>query len=281
MRKPLTLKDRCELLWIRRLQQLNCYEQLVRKLSERRSVSSVARWAIQLGIEGEASRWSFHTWRRYLGALEKRVSRIVVRQERVDVRPLEFQAVMEEVERQTDALIAMPEAIPMAAREVWQQVKKTVKQMDSESMLKHCYVIQLGRVQRMLDVEAESGVLMREGYKNIAVLKEIADSVRKHEIGEEWTRGKGGAMPYGGPYPASLLPPAEGEPSEIEKKMATFDAVDRNLIREATVRVVEMIEEGSGGRFKVSGLDAEFRRAAGKSEGGSEPTAVSDVGTGS
>ena len=111
MRKPLTLKERCELLWIRRLQQLNCYEQLVRKLSERRSLSSVARWAIQLGIEGEASRWSFHTWRRYLGALEKRVSRIVVRQERVDVRPLEFQAVMEEVERQTDALIAMPEAI--------------------------------------------------------------------------------------------------------------------------------------------------------------------------
>lgn len=90
MRKPLTLKERCELLWIRRLQQLNCYEQLVRKLAERRSLSSVARWAIQLGIEGEASRWSFHTWRRYLGALEKRVSRIVVRQERVDVRPWSF-----------------------------------------------------------------------------------------------------------------------------------------------------------------------------------------------
>lgn len=155
----------------------------------------------------------------------------------------------------------------MAAREVWQQVKKTVKQMDSESMLKHCYVIQLARVQRMLDVKAESG--------------EIANSVRKHEFGEEWTRGKGGAMPYGGPNPASLLPPAEGEPSEIEKKMATFEAVDRNLIRAATVRFVEMIEEGSGGKFKVSGLDAEFRRAARKNEGGSEPTAVSDVGTGS
>jgi hypothetical protein len=255
MRKPLTLKERIDLLWVRKLQQLNCYEQLVRKLSDRQSVSGVARWAMQLGIEGEVGRWSFHTWRRYLGALEKRVTRIVVRQERVEVRPLEYQAVIEEVERQADALVAMPEAIPKAAREVWQQVKRTVKELDSETMLKHCYVIQLGRVQQMWEFEQKTKTLTPHGYKNIAVLKEIADSVRKLEIGEQWMKGKDGGMPSGGPYPSGLLPHAEPEMSKIGREMAQFDVVDRNLLREASVVVMEMIKEASGGPFKVSGLD--------------------------
>jgi hypothetical protein len=241
MKKPLTLKERCELMWVRNLQQLNCYEQLVRKVSQGQSLSGVAHWAMQLGIEGEVGRWSFHTWRRYLGALEKRVGRIVVRQERVEVRPLEFQAVIEEVESQADAC-GHARGHTEGCREVGQQVKKTVKELDSKTMLKHCYVIQLGRVQQQLEFEQKTKFLTPDGDKNIAVLKEMADSVPKLEIGEQWMKGKDDALPYGGPFQGGLLPHPQTELSDVAKEMAQFDAVDRHLIIEATVLLDRMVQ---------------------------------------
>lgn len=126
-------------------------------------------------------------------------------------------------------------------------MKKTARQLDSESMLKHCYVIQLSRVQQMLEFEQKTKFLMPDGHKNLVVLKDIAAEIRKLEIGEQWMKGKAGAMPDAGPYPGGLLPHGQteqqGGQDDFARRFASFGDVDRRLMQEATSRVIDMIQE--------------------------------------
>ena len=52
------------------------------------------------------------------------------------------------------------------------------------------------------------------------------------------------------------------EPVPMEKQFDELDEVEKNRHRAAVARVIEMIESGSGGRYKVGGLDA-YRRGEG------------------
>jgi hypothetical protein len=267
MSKPLTRAERYDLLAIRQLQHLNCYAQLVRKLCQGQGACAVARWAMQLGIEGEAGQWSFYTWRRYLGALAKRVRRIVVRHERVDVRPLESDAVLEEVEWQMDALVAMPEAIPKTARKAWQQARKSLKNLDAETILKYAFVRQVARVAKMVEVEQKLGILLPEWNKNIDSLIAIGDALRKLEVGQAWMKGTDGEMPYGDPGPGERLPRREPvEPDSVEMQFNELDEVEETRRRAAAARVIEMFKQWG---FEIGGLGADAADAA-EARGGSK-----------
>ena len=64
--------------------------------------------------------------------------------------------------------------------------------------------------------------------------------------------GKGGHMPYGGPYPGGLLPHGQTEPqpkSEWQTRFESLDEVDQNLIRELAVRTISMVQEKANGLF--------------------------------
>ena len=104
------------------------------------------------------------------------------------------------------------------------------------------------RVDMMMQIEKTLKLLTPEGYKNIAVLVDIAKAVRKYEVGEEWLKGASGVRPSGRPYPGGLSPHEVQQPeqSEMGKRFASLDAVDRNLIRAATTHLIEMITEECG-----------------------------------
>jgi hypothetical protein len=105
------------------------------------------------------------------------------------------------------------------------------------------------------------------GHKIFDTAREIVDSIRKHELGERLARRVADTLPIDiPPYSAEL---AEG--------MKQFNEVDQNLIREYGVRVFEMIEEDSNGRFKVSGLDALPGRTQETPAGTDSATAGPDV----
>jgi hypothetical protein len=65
----LSPQERVDLLLIARLQRLNVYPQLVRRLADGQSAQSVARWACALGI----TQWTFMYWRKQVMALARKV----------------------------------------------------------------------------------------------------------------------------------------------------------------------------------------------------------------
>ena len=64
-------QEREDLRKIQRLQSMNIYPQLVRKLTERESARSVARWAMEQHVEGPAGAWGLGFWLKHLWVLRQ------------------------------------------------------------------------------------------------------------------------------------------------------------------------------------------------------------------
>ena len=191
-------RGRRDRLWLGRLRELNCFDNLVRKLAEGQTPKTVARWAMQLKIEGEAGRWSLETWRRYLQVLSSRVRRELPRVERA-APSAELKFVVDELKR----LHPNEEIDPMceAAKPVWAKVRKSIEEIDAETALKFAFVVQQGRLAEVLKLEKKTPmlVLTGPGYREVAKLKDIAAAMVKLEVGQKWMRGRGGAYPERSP----------------------------------------------------------------------------------
>ena len=134
-----TPAEREELLLIFKLQRLNCYTELVRRLTSGESANSVSRWASSLKVEGAAGRWSSLYWRKHILALAKHVRRAKDKlRTRKPVLP-QPEAVAACVDMQTLDLFGA-DALPKSATQVSRHVDKAPKQIDAERALKSaCY----------------------------------------------------------------------------------------------------------------------------------------------
>jgi hypothetical protein len=180
-----SLRERRGHLWIAKLRRLPCFNQIVKKLVDGQGVARVARWCRELNPEGDFQDITFETWRKYLTALAMRVRIESKKLNRVKVEPLAYQALMEEVKRQQEVIADESVGLP-----VWSVVKKAARELDAETMLKYCFVIQMERVEAMLEPEEKMNLLMPQGYKEVAVLLDIAAEIRKYELGKEWMTGR-------------------------------------------------------------------------------------------
>ena len=111
--------------------------------------------------------------------------------------------------------------------------------------------------------------MLPNGHQEIKRLTEIGSELMKYELGQEMLRGKYGLMPQGSR--------ADGDPDlpPIVRTMMEFDEVDRSLIRELSVRIIEMAQEKVSDRFKAVRLEGDAGRAGtaadGNNGGDSEP----------
>ena len=118
---------------------MNCYAELVRRLTKGESANSVSRWASSLKVEGAAVRWSSLYWRKHILALAKHVRRAKDKlRTRKPVLP-QPEAVAACVDMQTLDLFGA-DALPKSATQVSRHVDKAPKQIDAERALKSaCY----------------------------------------------------------------------------------------------------------------------------------------------
>jgi hypothetical protein len=253
-RRRLTMRQRRDDIWIAKLRRQNCFDQLVKKLVSGESAAAVGRWLHELNPEGELKDCSEGTLRHYVSALAARVKANLSFMERKEIEPLACRFVMNEFEKQKEGVIAEEAPMSEAQKRIWKVVTDAVKKLDSETMLKYVFVLQQGRVEMLLKMENRMNLLMPDGWKNIAVLKDIAAEIRKYEVGEQYLKGKG-VLPYGGPVQGGLVPHQDKELSEVAQTMSQFDETDRNLMRAATARVLELIQEEAGAGFKISELE--------------------------
>jgi hypothetical protein len=264
---------------ISRLQQLNIYDRLIRKLTANESADVVSKWAVDVHVEGPPGAWSYWWWRHHVQALQRHVKaskyRILMREARrrlVRPEPPDPAEVLEET-KELALSMEVRDSLPPMMGTVYGHVEATLQNLHAEHILKTAFFIQVDRLELIRTFEKKTGFPMSSGDKAVQVLKEIGDSIHKVEVGRELLRGKDGNMPYAPTFAGEL----QGERSQVAREMAQFDEVDRHLIGEMTARVVNMIEEGSGGRFKVGGLGADTAGKATEGIGAVADAPINDV----
>jgi hypothetical protein len=189
-----TPAEREELLLVCKLQRMNCYTELVRRLTKGESANSVSRWASSLKIEGAAGTWSSLYWRKHILALAKHVRRAKDKlRTRKPVLP-QPEAVAACVEMLTLDLLDA-DVIPKSATQVSRHVDKALKQIDAERALTSACYRQIERVERLMEQERKLPFLIPNGHKEIQALVKIADSMIEIEFGKKWLRGNLGNMP--------------------------------------------------------------------------------------
>jgi hypothetical protein len=216
---------------------------IVRRLTDGQSARSVAVWLTQQNLEWPAGRWSLWYWRKLLGPLDRQVCAARERAlsaERRETRhpepptPEQIEAVLAEIVTPQSLL---RDAMPESVREVWKHVEQAGDDLTAEKILKYAFLIQQQRVDELRATEKKLGIIMPFGHREITTLIRIGEALSKCESGANTMRGKNPGVPP--------LPPIEDE-SEITRGMRQSDPVDRNLIREATDKMIDLFEEVSG-----------------------------------
>jgi hypothetical protein len=162
-------------------------------LTEGESANSVARWASGLGVDGAARHWSSLYWRRHVAVLKKHV-RLAKNKLRTRKRGMpRAEDVAERVETQVAGLLAA-EVIPKSAGRVSSDVEKALKEIDGHRALKYAALLQMGRIEKLMELEKKLERPMRNGHKEMGALTKIAMSMYEFEVGKAWLRGKNGRM---------------------------------------------------------------------------------------
>lgn len=255
-RKVLDPREREEVRMIGRLQSMNIYAQLVRRLTERESVRSVARWAMTVGVEGAPSNWGFEYWRKHLHVLRSRVIEAkekMLRDQRRERRtgltqPPAAEAVLAKVNETTENAELL-DFISSDALNIMKHVVGAEKQLKAIHVLQYQAIKQIGRVERMEKMEKSMPFMMPNGHHEMRVLTGIASALTRLELGHEMIRGRRGYMPQ--------IAGQETEMSPWAKRMMEFDEVDRSLLRELSANFIEMVQGETSGRFEAAGLEAD------------------------
>jgi hypothetical protein len=133
-------------------------------------------------------------------------------------------------------------------------VKKSIRQIDAEMVLKCAFLVQADRIEKLIQNEEETGVLAECGYREVLAMKDIGDALRKLEVGEQVTRG-GTSRPYAGKRSSKNMEPnvvstsasaadqrLDLNDNSLLARVSRLDIVDRNLLVAATTRVIDLIE---------------------------------------
>jgi hypothetical protein len=227
---------------------------MVKRLVGGQSVSSVARWARSLGMDCELKDAGLETWRKYVTALSIRIRATLEAQP--EIRPKPTQAIIDEVRAQADAY-----DVPLTenGRKLLRLVEKAAKELNAEIMLKYLFVIQERRVDKLLELEEKMGLLLPEGYKELAVLTKIATEVRKHEVGNlcmncQRHKASNGIDPRG-----QLPHDQTSEFAPREREFKELPEVDLNRRRVAAARVIDSIRQDANALSKIDVSESHLR----------------------
>lgn len=267
--KRATPGDRLNLLLVARLQALPCYDEILRRLTIGQSVRSLSLWLTQQRFEGPCGRWTFNYWRKMLSPLNRDVRTARGRTAAADRRtsrhpeppaPEKVQQVLAEI---VDPKMQLANILPETTREVWKHVGETADEITAGHILKFSFVQQVHRVANMLALEKKLNLVLPAGHKELDCLRRIAEALLKLEG-----------------LRAPRVEPVDHPPvsvSDVSREMRQLDDVDRNLVRTAIMKVINLVQEATNGQFETCGLDADAGAEAAPDEPGNSGTRGEDV----
>jgi hypothetical protein len=232
--KPETraLLARQEKRWITRLRKLppDVFNLVVRRIMTGEPLKKIARHLHDV-IPDVAE----ETFRKSLRVLAKQVRAGLVDRKSID-------EILEDIDdfdkARTEGALADSQAprTPSAgsSKRLKATVNRAILDIRAEEMLKYAWVIQQKRVDKMMDLEADQGIVLPGLHKEIATLTAIAEAVTKHEVGIALMKRKGNGIPELN---------TTDKLSPLAEKISKLDAIDRNLIREASSKVISLVQD--------------------------------------
>jgi hypothetical protein len=257
------------LLAIARLQALPCYDEILRRLTMGQSVRSLSLWLTQQRFEGPCGQWSFNYWRKLLSPLDRDVRVARGRTASAERRrsrhpeppaPEKVQEVLAEI---VDPKMQLANILPEATRQVWKHVGETADEITAGHILKFAFLQQVRRVDNLMALEKNLNIALPNGHKEMDCLRRIAEALLKLE---------GLRAPRVEPLDC---PPVSV--SEVSRQMRRLNDVDRNLVRTAIMKVINMVQEETNGQFETRGLDAHAGAETATDEPGNSGTGSEDV----
>lgn len=235
----LSLRERSESLWIMKLRRIPQFPEIVRRLLKGETVWGVAGWLMSCPDRGELSGCSFETLRKYLTCLAIRVRENAERTPRFNLGDMEKAAVHAHLEAKMRAAVKdLPD--PAGFDDLRKIVTEETEKLDALAILKYCFVIQRERVKELRELERKAKMPLPHGNKTVQVLALIAAEIRKIEVGDECLKKIGsqsGAMSPG------RLVPHESQLMPVVQEVATLPEVEQNLIRDASSKVLDLIQQ--------------------------------------
>ena len=157
-----------------------------------------------------------------------------------------------------DAMVedkSLMDFIPRDAQQVLKHVMGEEKEIRAIHALQIAALAGVDRLTKMKKLDESTPViLIPGGDKEVDNMRKIGEALLRHEVAIGWARGRRNQLPI--PLPENEA----GEPSELAKEMMEFDDVDRNIVRELSVRFIEMAQEKVSGRFEAVGLESDTSR---------------------
>ena len=235
------------------------------------SVRSLARWLVTQRIDGPAGTWSERYWEKLLAPLDRQVRLAKERQMRADRRvayhpsppvPQQIETTLETI---TDTPMQMSNVLSSRTCDVWKHVDEVSEQITSERILKLEFVEVANRIDMLTETELQTHEREREMPLQIKNMREIADSLMKIEM----LQGRFNLKP--------ATPENAIDQSDVAARLRQFDEVDRNLIRSAAMKVINMIQGEASGKYEAGGLVEDASRDAGTNQAGSTEPDGTDV----
>lgn len=243
--KRRSLRERYEALWLDKIRRSPHFRDLVYRLREGESVTSVTRWLLSQE-RGELNRAGYEGLRKYVTVLSMRVQAAMADiDRRARVEPVQ-QAAVEEVLRTREQEVVMdPYAdVDVDRASAEQEVKEVIAGLNSREILAYAYATQKARIERIVSIEKTMDKdYISDGSRNMDTLVRIAEAVRKWEVSEAMMQGKRSGF---GPYLRAGV--QEGMNDQSGGKcdvLHRIDSVDRILMREVTEKIARLGELSS------------------------------------
>jgi hypothetical protein len=232
LRALLEARKQKENLRISELRKSSTFSDLLERFVDGQSVLQVATWVYCSKPEGPLKNAAFRTIRQYLTILRARVCAEIASHSH---KPHEqsWQGIGQTLRDEPLAPLKEEddtvEGSGIADRAI-----------DATTVLKYSFMIQQSRLKEMLEPEERTSDVPHSDYREIRLMRNIADTIRRCEIGQDILRNES--------LPDAVMPP-KTEMCRDMAEFAKFDAVDRNLARAACENYVSMTE-GQRTRFE-------------------------------
>jgi hypothetical protein len=175
---------------IRTLRRHPYYDQIIKRIVAGKSVQSIARWCESSASEAHGVKnFAFYTWRLYVSTLRQRIRPLLEDVEIGEPTPELYENLIDQIRRDH----ALPfEEKKSGTRPPMQRISTSVKiaidEVEAEKILKFAFLVQADRVGELLKREAETGVLEKDGYKEILALVTVGAALGKVELGQQFMR---------------------------------------------------------------------------------------------
>lgn len=229
---------RRDLLLVRQLQMLPMWRELVMRTRRGDAVARTANWAMTQGLRP----WSSLTWRTYLHALQRTIGKSPWK---APPRHSEVTRIAEKVDDRVAKIepsLVEPPFLQAVGRKAWNDAQAAARDLTAERLYRWAFVMQAGRIERMVEMEMNLNLPLPITDKAVDVLRAIIDGMQKARVGDAFIVAKGGGIwPQQGAY-APHVGQTPAEDDEFAAKFKSLSDVDRNLFREATRRTIELVE---------------------------------------